>query len=68
MFIGLLTCNVIFAQEVERIQISFRQHHDIQMAYRVAQRLICLKYSNQDEDSIRAALQNLKESCIQGGL
>ncbi|XP_057787032.1 DNA mismatch repair protein MSH4 isoform X3 [Salvia miltiorrhiza] len=54
----------ITQKEVERIQISFRQHHDIQMAYRVAQRLICLKYSNQDEDSIRAALQNLKEAVL----
>ncbi|XP_047951485.1 DNA mismatch repair protein MSH4 isoform X1 [Salvia hispanica] len=58
----------ITQKEAERIQISFCQHHDLQMAYRVAQRLICLKFSNQDEDSIRAALQNLKECCIQGGL
>ncbi|KAL1548977.1 MutS protein msh4, variant 3 [Salvia divinorum] len=58
----------ITQKEAERIQISFCQHHDLQMAYRVAQRLICLKFSNQDEDSVRAALQNLKECCIQGGL
>lgn len=50
----------ITQKEVERMQINFHQHHGIQMAYRVAQRLICLKYSNQDEDSIRQALQNLK--------
>lgn len=36
------------------------------MFYHVAQRLICLKYSNQDEESIRHALQNLKESFIDG--
>lgn len=44
------------------------QYHDIQMVYRAAQRLICLKYSSQDEDSIREALQNLKESYINGSL
>ncbi|KAH6771748.1 MUTS-like protein 4 [Perilla frutescens var. hirtella] len=58
----------ITEKEVERVQINFRQHHDIQMAYRVAQRLICLKYTNQDEHSIRQALHTLKDSCIQGGL
>ncbi|XP_011081405.1 DNA mismatch repair protein MSH4 [Sesamum indicum] len=58
----------ITEKEVKRIELNFQQHHDIQMAYRVAQRLICLKYSNQDEDSIRQALQNLKESYINGGL
>lgn len=36
------------------------------MAYRVAQRLICLKYSTQDEDSIRQALQHLKECYANG--
>ncbi|KAL0312991.1 UNVERIFIED_CONTAM: DNA mismatch repair protein MSH4 [Sesamum radiatum] len=58
----------ITQKEVKRIELNFQQHHDIQMAYRVAQRLVCLKYSNQDEDSIRQALQNLKESYINGGL
>ncbi|KAK4389511.1 DNA mismatch repair protein MSH4 [Sesamum angolense] len=58
----------ITQKEAKRIELNFQQHHDIQMAYRVAQRLVCLKYSNQDEDSIRQALQNLKESYINGGL
>ncbi|KAK6157959.1 hypothetical protein DH2020_005273 [Rehmannia glutinosa] len=58
----------ITEKEVKRIETNFQQYHDIQMAYRVAQRLICLKYSNQDEDSIRQALHNLKESYINGGL
>ncbi|KAL6550164.1 hypothetical protein OROMI_020652 [Orobanche minor] len=58
----------ITQKEVKRIEMNYQQHHDIQVAYRVAQRLICLKYSNQDEDSIRQALQDLKESYINGGL
>ncbi|KAL6556890.1 MutS protein msh4 [Orobanche hederae] len=58
----------ITQKEVKRIEMNYKQHHDIQVAYRVAQRLICLKYSNQDEDSIRQALQDLKESYINGGL
>ncbi|KAK4424957.1 DNA mismatch repair protein MSH4 [Sesamum alatum] len=58
----------ITQKELKRIELNFQHHHDIQMAYRVAQRLVCLKYSNQDEDSIRQALQNLKESYINGGL
>ncbi|GFQ04093.1 DNA mismatch repair protein msh4 [Phtheirospermum japonicum] len=57
----------ITQEEVKRIEMNFQQYQDIQMAYRVAQRLICLKYSNQDEESIRQALQNLKESCINVG-
>ncbi|KAL0395130.1 UNVERIFIED_CONTAM: DNA mismatch repair protein MSH4 [Sesamum latifolium] len=32
----------ITQKEVKRIELNFQQHHDIQMAYRVAQRLICL--------------------------
>ncbi|KAL8552800.1 hypothetical protein ACS0TY_001472 [Phlomoides rotata] len=54
--------------EVKRMEVNFEQHHDLQMAYRVAQRLVCLKYSNQDGDSILEALQNLKGSCMLGGL
>ncbi|KAK4483613.1 hypothetical protein RD792_010812 [Penstemon davidsonii] len=54
--------------EVKRMEMNLGQYHDIQMAYRVAQRLICLKYSNQDEDSIRQALHNLKECYINGDL
>ncbi|CAK9173259.1 unnamed protein product [Ilex paraguariensis] len=49
-------------KEVKRMEVNCLQYHSIHMAYRVAQRLICLKYSSQDEDSIRQALQNLKES------
>lgn len=48
------------------MNINFEQYHSIQMAYRIAQRLICLKYSNQGEDYIRQALQNLKESYNEG--
>ncbi|PIA50291.1 hypothetical protein AQUCO_01300793v1 [Aquilegia coerulea] len=55
-------------KEVSRMEVNYMQYQSIQMAYRVAQRLICLKYSNHDEASIREALQNLKESYIDGRL
>ncbi|KAA8521355.1 hypothetical protein F0562_012026 [Nyssa sinensis] len=58
----------ITEKEVKRMEVNCLQYHAIQMAYRVAQRVICLKYSNQDEDSIRQALQKLKESYIDGRL
>lgn len=48
-------------QEVKRMEVNCLQYHAVQRAYLVAQRLLCLKYSNQDEDTIRQALQNLKE-------
>ncbi|CAN6487295.1 unnamed protein product [Victoria cruziana] len=44
------------------------QYHPIWMDYRLLHRLICLKYSNQDEDGIVKALQNLKESYTNGKL
>lgn len=50
------------------MEVNCLQYQTMQMAYRVAQRLICLKYSSQDEDSIRQALQFLKESYINGQL
>lgn len=58
----------IAAKEVKRTEVNCEQYHGIQMAYHVAQRLVCLKYSSQDEDSIRQALQNLKESYLNGTL
>ncbi|XP_057510615.1 DNA mismatch repair protein MSH4 [Actinidia eriantha] len=58
----------ITEKEVKRMKVNCLQYHDIQMVYRVAQRLICLKFSSQDEDSIREALQNLKESYLNGSL
>ncbi|RDX85856.1 DNA mismatch repair protein MSH4, partial [Mucuna pruriens] len=54
----------IAEKEVKRMEVNCLQHHSIQRAYSVAQRLLCLKYCNQDEDTIRQALRNLKESCI----
>ncbi|EXC02119.1 MutS protein-4-like protein [Morus notabilis] len=53
---------------MKRMEVNCLQYHPMQMAYRVAQRLTCLKYSSQDEDSIRQALHNLKESYINGQL
>jgi DNA mismatch repair protein MSH4 len=50
------------------MEVNYLQCHPIQMVYYVAQRLISLKYSNQDEDSIRQALRDLKEQYIDGRL
>ncbi|KAM6557226.1 hypothetical protein CsatB_004245 [Cannabis sativa] len=58
----------ITEKEVKRMEVNCQHYHPIQMAYHVAQRLICLKFSSQDEDSIRQALCNLKESYINGKL
>ncbi|KZV50718.1 hypothetical protein F511_19630 [Dorcoceras hygrometricum] len=58
----------ISQKEMKRMEIHFHEYRDIQMAYRVSQRLICLRYSNQDEESIRHALQNLKESYTSDGV
>ncbi|KAK2372322.1 DNA mismatch repair protein MSH4 [Trifolium repens] len=54
----------ISEKEKKRMEVNCLQNHSIQSAYHVAQRLLCLKYSNQDEDTIRQALRNLKEYCI----
>ncbi|XP_022957703.1 DNA mismatch repair protein MSH4 [Cucurbita moschata] len=58
----------ILEKEERRMEINYLQYHPIRMAYNVAQRLICLKHSSHDEDSIREALQNLKEGYINGRL
>ncbi|KAK9102938.1 hypothetical protein Sjap_020192 [Stephania japonica] len=58
----------ITEKEMRRTEVNCIQHNSIQMLYRAAQRLICLKHSNQDEHSIREALQDLKESYINGSL
>ena len=50
------------------MEINHLQYHPIRMTYNVAQRLICLKYSSHDEDSVREALRNLKEGYISGRL
>ncbi|XP_011001455.1 PREDICTED: DNA mismatch repair protein MSH4-like isoform X1 [Populus euphratica] len=58
----------ITEKQIKQMEVNCRQYHQLQMVYRAAQRLICLKHSNQDEDSIRQALQNLKEQYINGTL
>ncbi|KAJ8775272.1 hypothetical protein K2173_020276 [Erythroxylum novogranatense] len=58
----------LMAKEIKQMEVNCRQYNDMQMTYRVAQRLMCLKYSDQDEDCIRHALQTLKESYINGTL
>ncbi|GAB4835004.1 MutS protein msh4 [Ancistrocladus abbreviatus] len=56
----------ITEKEARRMRVNELQYYPIHMVYRVAQRLICLKYSNHDEDAIREALQTLKESYLAG--
>ncbi|KAF8098214.1 hypothetical protein N665_0271s0031 [Sinapis alba] len=55
-------------KEIKRIELNCEKHHDMHRIYRVAQKLICLKFSKQNEDSIRQALQNLKDSFVEGRL
>ncbi|EPS66790.1 hypothetical protein M569_07983, partial [Genlisea aurea] len=56
--------SMITQKEAQRIGKNFQKYSDIQTVYRVAQRLMCLKYSNQDEGSIREALENLKRCYV----
>lgn len=58
----------ILEQEAKKMEVKKLQYYPIQMLYRVAQRLICLKHSNHDEDTIREAIQTLKESYLSGRL
>nr|GMD65940.1 DNA mismatch repair protein MSH4 [Ipomoea batatas] len=60
--------STITQKKTMRLEVNCQQYRDIQMIYCVSQRLICLKYSNQDEDSLRESLQNLKESYISGNI
>ncbi|KAF3335531.1 DNA mismatch repair protein MSH4 [Carex littledalei] len=67
---GLLLAGVagLPSTEVKRIDINCEEHESMQMAYRIAQKLICLKYTNQSEEYIRQALQDLKECYLEGRL
>ncbi|GAB2243428.1 hypothetical protein Droror1_Dr00020203 [Drosera rotundifolia] len=58
----------ITEQEVKKMNVNELLYSPIQMVYRVAQRLVCLKYSSQEQDAIREALQILKESYLEGKL
>ncbi|XP_074303752.1 DNA mismatch repair protein MSH4-like [Silene latifolia] len=64
---SIITSKII-EKEGQRMEVDQLQYYPIQMVYRVAQRLICLKYSNHGEDSIRDALQTLKEAYLGGKL
>ncbi|XP_051216073.1 DNA mismatch repair protein MSH4 isoform X3 [Lolium perenne] len=58
----------ITEQEMVRMDANCEQYRSLEMAYQAVQRLICLKYSNQGDDYIREALQDLKESYAAGKL
>jgi DNA mismatch repair protein MSH4 len=51
-----------------RMDANCEEFRSLRMAYQVAQRLVCLKYSNQGDDYIREALRNLKEGYAAGRL
>ncbi|RHN54293.1 putative alpha/Beta hydrolase [Medicago truncatula] len=53
----------VYKEEKKRMDVNCLQNHSIQSAYHVAQRFLCLKYSNQVGNTIRPALMNLKECC-----
>lgn len=55
-------------QELTQMENNCEKYQSIHMAYRVAQRLVCLKYSNQDEEDVRRALQRLKDAYTEGRL
>ncbi|KAL6639271.1 hypothetical protein ACP70R_023001 [Stipagrostis hirtigluma subsp. patula] len=52
----------ITEQETTRMNANCEEFRSLEMAYQVAQRLFCLKYSNQGEDYIREVLHNLKDN------
>ncbi len=62
------TCFDPGLQEMVRKDDNCEQYRSLQMAYQVTQRLICLKQSNQGDDYIREALQNLKDGYAAGRL
>ena len=57
-----------FAQEMTRMDANCEEFRSLRMAYQVAQRLVCLKYSNQGDDYIREELRKLKEGYAAGQL
>ncbi|WOL04322.1 hypothetical protein Cni_G13043 [Canna indica] len=52
----------IAEEDLKRMLTNCEKYHSVQVAYQVAQKLICLKYSNQSEEYVRQTLQNLKDS------
>ncbi|CAL5062750.1 unnamed protein product [Urochloa decumbens] len=58
----------ITKQETTRMDANCEEFQSLRLAYQVAQRLVCLKYSNQGDDYIREALWNLKEGYAAGRL
>ncbi|CAA6666805.1 unnamed protein product [Spirodela intermedia] len=58
----------ITTKELNQMENNCDEYQSVHMAYRVAQRLLCLKYSNQDEDEVRRALQRLKDMYAEGRL
>lgn len=51
-----------------RMDANSAEFQSLQIAYQVAQQLVCLKYSNQGDDYVRKALKSLKESIAAGRL
>ncbi|XP_078442827.1 MUTS-like protein 4 isoform X1 [Wolffia australiana] len=58
----------IATKGLTKMESNCAQYESIQLAYRMAQRLVCLKYSNQSEEDVRRALQSLQASYREGRL
>jgi len=58
----------ITEQEMTRMDANCEEFKSLRMAYQVAQRLVCLKYSNQGDEYIREELRKLKEGYAAGQL
>jgi DNA mismatch repair protein MSH4 len=58
----------IVEEESRRLELNHMQYLSIRKEYRIAQRLLCLKYGSLTEEDLRASLQNLKESLLDGRL
>ncbi|KMZ57700.1 DNA mismatch repair protein mutS [Zostera marina] len=52
--------------EMSRMVNNCEKYESIRLSYSISQRLICLKFSNQDEEEIRRSLQMLKDSYMEG--
>ncbi|KAL8137932.1 hypothetical protein V2J09_003933 [Rumex salicifolius] len=56
------TTSKIAEKEKARMEVNQLNYQQLHTVYSIGQKLLCLKYSNQDEDSIRKTLQELKDS------
>lgn len=53
-------------QETKRLDSGYSAYLNLRKDYYVAQRLLCLRYANLEEESMREYLQNLKDQYLDG--